>query len=57
MWALFEAGELTADSELSGLFKDSEAPADVDSVLEEIKAVFAEEQLRQQLKAEAEDDF
>jgi len=46
MWALFERGELTAESELTGLFKDNNVSANVDMVLEEIKAAFAEEQAR-----------
>ena len=46
MWALFESGELTPESELTGLFKESSASADVDTVLEEIKAAFEEEQAR-----------
>jgi RIO kinase 1 len=33
MWALFEQGELKADSELTGCFARDEAPADTDSVL------------------------
>jgi RIO kinase 1 len=46
MWALFEAGELTPESELTGHFAESTQAADVDTVLEEIKAAFAEEQER-----------
>ncbi len=46
MWALFEAGELTPESELTGLFKEDTASADVDTVLEEIKAAFEEEEAR-----------
>ena len=46
MWALFEAGELTPETPLSGEFEFSTDAADVDSVLEEIKAAFAEEQER-----------
>ncbi|MDC0602398.1 serine protein kinase RIO [Aliiglaciecola sp.] len=46
MWALFEAGELTANSELTGQFEFDDSDADVDTVLEEIKAAFAEEQAR-----------
>ncbi|MGH1441313.1 MAG: PA4780 family RIO1-like protein kinase [Cellvibrionaceae bacterium] len=46
MWALYEEGELNSDSTLSGQFSDSEEQADVDSVLEDIKAVLAEEQAR-----------
>jgi len=46
MWALFESGELTTETELSGLFKENTDAADVDTVIEEIKAAFAEEQER-----------
>tara|TARA_B110000238_G_scaffold198237_1_gene242446 strand:- start:98 stop:955 length:858 start_codon:yes stop_codon:yes gene_type:complete len=46
MWALFEGGELTTETELSGLFKENTNAADVDTVIEEIKAAFAEEQER-----------
>jgi RIO kinase 1 len=46
IWALFEAGELTPDTELSGYFEADEHIADVDNVLAEIKAAFAEEQER-----------
>jgi RIO kinase 1 len=46
MWALFEAGKLTPESELTGHFEFDETEADVDNVLEEIKAAFAEEQER-----------
>src|SRR4030088_2027190 len=33
MWSLFEQGELTADTELTGLFARDETPTDPDSVL------------------------
>lgn len=46
MWALFEAGELTVETQLTGHFEESDENANVDSVLEEIKAAFAEEQER-----------
>lgn len=46
MWALFQAGELTPDSVLTGEFEFDTTDADVDTVLEEIKAAFAEEQER-----------
>ncbi|WP_353371124.1 PA4780 family RIO1-like protein kinase [Aliiglaciecola sp. NS0011-25] len=46
MWALFEAGELTPESVLTGQFEFDESAADVDNVLEEIKAAFAEEEER-----------
>ena len=48
MWALFEAGELTLDTELSGNFEHSDESADVDTVLLEIKAAFEEEQERRE---------
>ncbi|MGS2720753.1 PA4780 family RIO1-like protein kinase [Paraglaciecola aestuariivivens] len=53
MWALFEAGELTPDSQLTGKFALNQEEANVDSVLEEIKAAFAEEQARQERIQEA----
>ena len=56
MWGLFEDGKLTLDTELTGLFEDPTEEADVDSVLEEIKAAFAEEQERLQRIKEAETD-
>jgi RIO kinase 1 len=46
MWALFESGELTPELALTGLFKEDTASADVDTVLEEIKAAFEEEEAR-----------
>lgn len=54
IWALFEAGQLSAHIELTGLFDEVEAEADVDSVMEEIKAAFEEEQKRQERLREAE---
>ncbi|HCP55825.1 MAG: serine protein kinase RIO [Pseudomonadaceae bacterium] len=55
MWALYEAGELTPDSVLTGEFDDPEDSADVDAVMREIKAALAEEARRQAL-LNAEDD-
>ena len=46
MWTLFKNGELTPETQLTGLYKDTNQAADVDTVLEEIKAAFAEEQDR-----------
>jgi RIO kinase 1 len=46
MWALFEAAKLTPETELTGYFEFDESEADVDTVLEEIKAAFEEEQER-----------
>ena len=53
MWALYESGELTLESKLTGLFKESTKAANVDNVIEEIKAAFMEEQERIQRIAEA----
>lgn len=55
MWALYEEGELDPDFELTGQFEDSAEEADVDAVLEEIKAVIAEEQERQDRLREEEE--
>lgn len=46
MWALFQAGKLSPETELTGHFEFSTEAADVDTVLEEIKAAFEEEQAR-----------
>lgn len=53
MWALYESGELTFETQLTGLFQENEVSADVDNVIEEIKAAFLEEQDRIQRIAEA----
>lgn len=55
MWALYEAGELTPESPLTGEFDDPEEDADIDAVMREIKAALADEARRQALlKAEDE---
>ncbi|MDH5612449.1 MAG: serine protein kinase RIO [Gammaproteobacteria bacterium] len=46
MWSLYEEGGLHPDVELTGLFEESMEAADVDLVMQEIKAAFAEEQER-----------
>ncbi|RNF51567.1 serine protein kinase RIO [Marinomonas hwangdonensis] len=46
IWALFEAGKLTPHTELTGHFEEPTEEADVDSVLQEIKEAFEEEQDR-----------
>ena len=46
MWALYEKSELTPDTELTGTFSGNKHKADVDGVLEEIKAAFEEEEER-----------
>ena len=56
MWALFEEGELTADSIISGEFEDPTDEADVDAVLAEIKAIMAEEEERKERLRESEEE-
>ncbi len=46
IWALYEAGELSPDVELTGEFAANTQAADVDAVLEQIKAAFAEAEER-----------
>jgi RIO kinase 1 len=46
IWALYEDGELHPDTQLTGIFAEPEKAADVDDVLEEIRAVLAEQQAR-----------
>ncbi len=53
MWALYESGELTSKTQLTGLFAESNVAANVDDVIEEINAAFVEEQDRLQRIAEA----
>jgi len=53
IWALFEDGELHPEVELTGRFEESTEAADVDVVMQEIKAAFAEEQERQERMREA----
>jgi RIO kinase 1 len=44
MWTLYEEGRLTPETELTGKVSEDESHADVDAVLDEIKAAFAEQQ-------------
>jgi RIO kinase 1 len=46
IWALYEEGNLHPEVELTGYFAESGEAADVDGVMEEIAAAFAEEQER-----------
>ncbi|MEA1988789.1 MAG: PA4780 family RIO1-like protein kinase [Pseudomonadota bacterium] len=57
IWALFEAGELSADIKLSGEFDEVEEQADVDSVMLEIKTALEEEQKRQERLKEIKDNL
>ena len=54
MWALYEEGELYPDTTLTGQFAQSTHAADVDAVLAEIQAAFAEQQARLERQREAE---
>jgi RIO kinase 1 len=56
MWALYEQGELTSETQLSGLFEEDTTAADVDSVLEEINAAFEEAQERRERISDANND-
>ena len=49
MWALYEAGKLQPDTELTGEFAEPEDAADIDAVMREIKAALAEEAKKQAL--------
>ncbi|WP_293267531.1 PA4780 family RIO1-like protein kinase [Neptunomonas sp.] len=55
IWSLFENGDLTPEVELTGLFAESDQAADVDTVLQEIKAAWLEEQERQERILDAEE--
>lgn len=54
MWALFEAGTLKPETELTGIYVESDADADIDSVMAEINAVMEEAALRRARIAEQE---
>jgi len=56
MWALFEAGELTPTSKLTGEFAESEHIADVNAILDEINAAKEEELERLQRISDANDE-
>lgn len=47
IWALYEAGELHPDVELTGQYAEDLALADIDSVMLEIKAALEEQQARE----------
>lgn len=46
IWALYEAGDLHEGVPLTGGYDAAEAPADVDAVMEEIRAALAEQERR-----------
>ena len=53
IWALYEAGELQPDVELTGQFEESDEIADVDTVMQEIKVAMLEEMERRERLVEA----
>ncbi|MEH6348164.1 MAG: PA4780 family RIO1-like protein kinase [Bermanella sp.] len=56
IWALYEEGNMDVDYQLTGDFKESNVEADVDSVIEEIKAAMFEEQERVERMREPDDE-
>lgn len=54
IWALYEAGKLLPDSELTGVFEDDEHEADVSGVMREIDAARLDDARRRAARAEAE---
>jgi RIO kinase 1 len=56
IWALYESGELTPDSHLTGEFEEDETPADLDSLLREIMDA-REEAERRKAAEEQGDEF
>lgn len=56
MWALYEAGKLHPNVELTGQFAEEQTSADVDAVLREIEAVRDEEMRRQAVRAAEDED-
>lgn len=48
MWALYEEGELTPETVLTGEFEEARGDVDLDGVMEEIRAALAEEERRRQ---------
>ncbi|WP_279011788.1 PA4780 family RIO1-like protein kinase [Aeromonas jandaei] len=58
MWALYEDGKLTPQSELTGQFEESREAIDLDAVLDEIASAEEEAYARQaRMKAEQEDNY
>lgn len=48
MWSLYESGDLTFETKLTGLFEENTKSVNVNTVIEEINAAFTEEQSRLQ---------
>lgn len=55
MWALYEIGELTPNTKLTGVFVDDGADADIDGLMAEINAVMEEARLRKERQLEDEE--
>jgi len=53
IWALYEAGDLIPDVELTGKFEESNEIVDIDTVMQEIEIVMLEEQERRERLLEA----
>jgi RIO kinase 1 len=51
IWALYESGELTPESELTGMVEDDDTPADLDSLLREIMDAREEAERRREREA------
>lgn len=47
MWALYESGRLSADTQLTGLFDEPDEEVDLDGVMREISSAIEEEEERQ----------
>ncbi len=56
MWAHYEEGTLHVDTVLTGDFAEDNHEADVDSVLEEIKAILAEQKAKEERQKEDDQD-
>jgi len=56
IWSLYENGKLQPNTELTGIFKENEQEADVDSVMLEINSILEEEHDRKQRLREAADE-
>jgi RIO kinase 1 len=52
IWKLYEKGDLKADTKLTGIIEIDTRPANVDSVMQEIKAAFEEQEERLQRLSE-----
>ncbi|QLF93079.1 serine protein kinase RIO [Pseudomonas sp. ABC1] len=55
MWALYEEGKLTPQSQLTGEFAEDEEQADLDAVMREIKATLAEQARREAARKDDDD--